>query len=393
MTTSVAGSRSVEDSAALYRDVRAIAGAVGIDAVGVTSAAPFLDTRRDLENRRAAGLHGGMAFTYRNPTRSTTPADHLAGARSLVVAARRYATGGRDAARAPSGPRPEPGRASGRVARYAQADHYLRLRRGLGAVADRIEADGWRTVVLCDDNALVDRAAAHRAGLGWFGKNANLLLPGKGSWFVLGSVLTDAPLDPSPRVVDDGCGSCHRCVDSCPTGAIVGPGVVDARRCLAWLVQAPGRFPIAYREALGDRLYGCDECQEVCPPTRTGVDPEIAIDTDAQPGQWVDLLDLLAAGDAELLDRFGRWYIPGRDPAVLRRNALVVLGNVADPRWPGVREALVEALAHPHELVRGHAAWAAARLGYLAEAERALVDERDPEVLDELARARTVGPR
>ena len=124
--------------------------------------------------------------------------------------------------------------------------------------------------MVADDNALVDREAAYRAGLGWYGKNANLLLPGEGSWFVLGSVVTDAPAAPPsrPRRCADGCGTCTRCLDGCPTGAIVAPGVVDARRCLAWLLQVEGAFPREHRVALGDRLYGCDDCQEVCPPNR-----------------------------------------------------------------------------------------------------------------------------
>src|SRR5690606_2934259 len=121
---------------------------------------------------------------------------------------------------------------------------------GLGAVAAELTAAGWRARVLADDNALVDRAAAARAGIGWFGKNANLLLPGLGSWFVLGSVITDAPVVPTEVPVADRCGSCTRCLEACPTGAIVAPGVVDARRCLSWLLQADGSFPREHRAAL-----------------------------------------------------------------------------------------------------------------------------------------------
>src|SRR4029077_12823585 len=157
------------------------------------------------------------------------------------------------------------GRPQGRVARYARDDHYAPLRAALWAVAHHLRRHGWRAVVFADDNSLVDREAAYLAGLGWYGKNANLLLPGRGSWFVLGLGVTDAPLPTDTRVAD-GCGSCRRCLDGCPTGAIVAPGVVDARRCLAWLVQSPGVFPRDTRAALGNRLYGCDECQEGGPP-------------------------------------------------------------------------------------------------------------------------------
>lgn len=338
--------------------LQAVGRAAGLDAVGVAPAVPFERTRGDLERRKAAGLAADMQFTYRNPRRSTEPEQALPGARALVVGARSYA---HERDRPAPGTRP-PGqeRPVGRVARYARHDHYAALRVGLEAVAARLRADGWRTRVLADDNALVDREAAVRAGLGWYGKSANVLLPGRGSWYVLGSVVTDAPLAAAGAVVEDGCGPCTRCLDGCPTGAIVAPGVVDARRCLAWLVQAPGTFPVEWREALGDRIYGCDDCQEVCPPNRRA-DREI----DPAPGDadaTVDLLDLLAADDATLLARHGRWYIAGRDPRHLRRNALLALGNAAAPDDPAVLQALATAASGDDELLAEHARWAQERL-------------------------------
>ena len=338
-------------------ELRALGLASGLDAVGVAPATPFVATRRHLEARKAAGLHGGMGFTYRNPARSTDPGAAVAGARALVVGARAYH---QSAPPAPAGP-------AGRVARYAWVDHYRPLRDGLRAVARRLKLDGWRAVVSADDNSLVDREAAYRAGLGWYGKNANVLLPGLGSWFVLGAVVTDAPLAPATAPVEDGCGPCRRCLDGCPTDAIVAPGVVDARRCLAWLVQQPGSFPVEYRQALGDRIYGCDDCQEVCPPNRRAERDGRLPDHGPVAGDdvqaWVPLLALLAASDAEVLDRHGRWYIAQRDPRWLRRNALVALGNVGDGTDPDVEAALRRALAGADPMLREHAAWAAARLG------------------------------
>jgi epoxyqueuosine reductase len=255
----------------------------------------------------------------------------------------------------------------------------------LEAIASRLRTGGFRAVVVADSNALVDREAARRAGLGWYGKNANLLLPGAGSWFVLGSVITDAPLPPTDHRVGDGCGPCTRCLTGCPTGAIIEPGVIDAARCLAWLVQAPGDFPVGYREALGDRIYGCDDCQEVCPPNIRTSRVRAAAGATADGGsRYVDLAELLDGTDEELIARFGRWYIPRRDPRYLRRNALVVLGNIADPCHPDTDRWLRRYLADDDPMLRRHAAWAARRLGRddLLDAVR---QDPDPDVRAELA--------
>ena len=372
-------------TAAYAAEICAVGREAGLDEVGVATAEPFAETRRVLEQRRAEGLAGSMQFTYRNPARSTDPSRTLAGVASLVVGARRYDR--------PVPPPPDR-RPQARVARYASDDHYASLRHGLDAVASRLVGDGWRARVVLDDNAMVDRAAAQRAGLGWYGKNANILVPGVGSWVVLGSVLTDAPLPPAAGPRPDGCGTCRRCLDGCPTGAIVAAGVVDARRCLAWLVQAPGWFPAEWRVALGDRLYGCDDCQEVCPPSRrapaASADPQDL--TPAGPGSWVDVLDLLKAPDDELLARFGAWYIAERQPRYLRRNALVVLGNVGEAGSPEVAAALRAALGYDDPLIRGHAVWAARRLGLdPADLGFDAATEPDPQVRAELGRA--VAPR
>lgn len=344
------------DLDALTDDALTAARRAGLDAVGVAPAGAFDRTRRALEERKQAGLHGGMHFTYGDPARSTDPGRALQGARALVVGARSY----RRAAPAP--PRPEAGPV-GRVARYSWDDPYPPLREALGAAAAVLEAAGWRARVLADDNALVDREAAYRAGLGWYGKNTNLLLPGRGSWFVLGSVVTDAPLPSSPGPVEDGCGACTRCLPACPTGALIAPGLLDARRCLAWLLEAPGPFPVEFREALGDRIYGCDDCQTACPENRSAERAAPPPPARAGDEAWVPLVEMLEADDAELMARFGRWYVPRRQPRFLRRNALVALGNVGESRSPRVVAAVRASLDSGDEIVREHAVWAAERLG------------------------------
>ncbi len=367
----------------------------GLCAVGVCLAEPFSDTRRVLRERKQEGLHAGMQFTYRNPERSTDPTRILPSAASLVVGALDFWRG-----------EPEPlhdGRPYGRVAAYARADHYAALRTALEAVAEPLRSAGHRAVVVADENHLVDRAAAHRAGIGWWGKSSNILVPGAGSLVVLGAVVTDAALcDSDPDPVADGCGSCHRCLDGCPTGAIIAPGTVDARRCLAWLVQATGMFDPDYRVALGDRIYGCDDCADVCPPNRVRIRLETrhrarrrrGTETRSHAGHdgnrvgqdraRVSLLDMLDASDDELLARFGRWYIPRRQPRYLRRNALVALGNVGKPSDPRVRAAVDRALADPDPIVSAHAVWCARRLGLDLGA---LEDPDDPLVRAELERS------
>jgi epoxyqueuosine reductase len=365
-------------------ELRAIGRAGGLEAVGFASAEPFTEARLALEERKAAGLHGGMKFTYRNPARSTDPERTMAGARTLVVGAYRYLRQEPD--------EPTDGRHLGRVARYAWSDYYRELRSALGAVADRLEAKGYRAMVLADDNSLVDRAAAVRAGIGWYGNNTTVLLPGAGSWYVLGAVLTDAPLPPDGSVEAGGCGTCRRCLPACPTDAIVAPGVLDARRCLAWLVQAPGVLPREYREAIGDRIYGCDDCQDVCPFNRLSERKDPPGPAPAGALAAVDVLELLAATDAEILARYGRWYIAERNPAYLRRNALVVLGNTAAPGDPAARAAIESVLAGDDPLLRVHAVWAAARLG-LTDLVRSTADDPSAEVRAEVAAAPSVAGR
>jgi epoxyqueuosine reductase len=228
-------------------------------------------------------------------------------------------------------------------------------------VARQLKASGHRAVALLDDNALVDREVAHLAGIGWFGKNANILVPGVGSHVVLGSVITTAEYRHDEPVAD-GCGTCTRCLIECPTGAIVAPGVIDARRCLAWILQRPGSVPLEFREAIGDRIYGCDDCQDSCPPTVRLSRRHRSARDQTGPGQWVDVWDLLDSSDDDILERYGRWYIAGRDPRWLRRNALIVIGNTADPYDPEVFRRLAPFLTSPDDVLAEHAGWARRRL-------------------------------
>ena len=364
---------------------------LGLDRVGVTDAVPLSRARVAIDDRKARGLSDTMGFTYRNPSRSTDPNTAVEGARSIIVAARSYHSEQPD----------HPGGISARVARYAQDDHYTPLRQALQKVALRLRADGYRAVVFADENNLVDREVAYRAGLGWFGKNANILLPGAGSFFSLGSIVTTAVLSPAAQPAPDGCGTCRACFDECPTQAIVADGVIDARRCLAWLVQKPGIFPREFRVALGDRLYGCDDCQTSCPPTvRLHSRHQARIAPIAGPGAFVDVIELLNSSNESLLDKFGSWYLADRDPRWLRRNGLIILGNIA----PVNNSALDNSVMSPVEqvlrrylrdidpMLRLHALWAAVRLGRRDLVESLAVDA-DESVRDEYSQIDSIPVR
>lgn len=348
----------VHDLVAYADTLRQLIIDAGAHRVGFTDAEPLLRAREALKSRRTAGLADDMYFTYGDPQRSTTPSLHVPGARSIVVAALHYADG--DTVHRDS----HDGDVQGRIARYAWRDYYAQLRGSLRVAARRLHADGFRATVFADDNAIVDREVAYKAGIGWYGKNANLLVPGAGSWFVLGCLVTDAELAPHAVPVANGCGTCRRCIDACPTGAIIADGVIDARRCLAWILQKPGSIDESFRRAIGDRMYGCDDCQDSCPPSMrslarppSGVQPvAVALRT------TVPVLALLDDDDAGVLRRADRWYVADRDPRWVRRNAIVVLGNAAQPGDQAVLGVLRRYADGDDELLAEHARWSLAEI-------------------------------
>lgn len=317
---------------------------LGLDAVGAAPAEPYADTERYIRERRARGLFARMRFTMAQPEVSCHPESLLPGARSVVSAALSYYAPGPDA---------KPG--EGRLPRYTWSDRYAELRAKLERLGERI---GGEYRVLVDENQHVDREGASRAGVGFYGKNTLLITRRHGSWVVLGTVVTTAEIEPSAPL-DLDCGSCTRCIDACPTGALDDPGVLDSTKCLSYWSQAPGAVPAEYREEMGSYVYGCDICQDVCPWNR-GTEKRregAGLPGDAEP--VVSLVDWLEAADDDLRARYDRLYFPRNDPRYLRRNALIAAGNSGDA-------ALVPAVERWSEsgddLLREHAEWALERL-------------------------------
>ena len=317
---------------------------LGLDAIGASPVAPYEDTERHIRERRARGLFADMRFTMTRPETSCHPETLLEGARTVVSAALCYYA---------PGPTPRPG--DGRLARYTWSDRYAELREKLTELG-KLLGEPFRVFV--DANQHVDREAAARAGVGFYGKNTMLITRRHGSWVVLGTLVTAARVESSPPLGLD-CGSCRLCIDACPTGALDDPGTLDATKCLSYWTQSPEPIPAEYRSDLGDQVYGCDICQDVCPWNR-GIERRRADErppADAEP--VISLVEWLEADGDELIRRYDRLYVPRNDARYLRRNALVALGNTGTSE----HRRLIERYAgEDDELLREHAAWALERL-------------------------------
>jgi epoxyqueuosine reductase len=325
-------------------ELEAVAQELGLDAIGAASAEPYADTERFIRERRARGLFADMRFTMARPEESCHPETLLPGARTVVSAALCYWL-----------PEPERPPGHGRLPRYTWFDAYALLREKLD-VLGRTLGGAYR--VLVDANQHVDREAAARSGVGFYGKNTLLITRRHGSWVVLGTLVTDVELEPTPRL-DLDCGECRLCIDACPTGALDEPGTLDSTRCLSYWTQAPALAPEEYHGELGAQVYGCDICQDVCPWNR-GVEKRRAgeeLPADATP--HVSLLHWLRSDPEELRRRFARLYVPRNDGRRLRLNALVAAGNVGGD---GERDAVSACLDDPDGATRELAAWALARL-------------------------------
>jgi epoxyqueuosine reductase len=325
-------------------ELERLADELGLDAIGAAPAAPYEETERHIRERRAQGLFADLRFTMAQPEVSCHPESLLPGARTVVSAAYCYYASG-----------PEPGPGEGRLPRYTWRDSYAELRERLDALGRRL-GGGYR--VLVDANQHVDREAAARSGVGFYGKNTLLITRKHGSWVVLGTLVTTVELEPTPPL-DLDCGSCRLCIDACPTGALDDPGTVDANKCLSYWTQSKHAPPEPYREALEDRVYGCDICQDVCPWNR-GIEKRRAdepLPGDAEP--VVSLVDWLEADDADLRLRYDRLFVPRNDPRFLRRNALIALGNSGRPEDRPLAERYA---ASDDPLLAEHGAWAVTRL-------------------------------
>lgn len=360
--------------------VKAAARACGADAVRIAAASPDPQTRARMREAFGRGDVATWSYDDAYASRASDPATLLPGAHSVVCIAVAYAT-----------PSPPERRGSGRVSAYAwSTDYHRRMHAVLGAIAARIDAlaGAPATRVVCDTAPLAERAFAAAAGLGWIGKHTSLIAKGLGSAVFLGEIVTTLELDVDPPLRTS-CGACTRCVDVCPTGALRGDRTMDATRCISDLTQRRDPIPRALRASIGTWVWGCDLCNDVCPPTRLAGSRGGAAFAPRDPQTAApDLLALLRTRGDAFRTRYRATAMGWRGATVLRRNAAVALGNELDR---AAVPALIAALQDdPSALVRGHAAWALGRIGSpraLAALGLAAGVEEDPGVRDEIMAA------
>jgi len=317
---------------------------LGLDVVGAAPASAYDETEEHIRERKARGLFADMRFTMAQPEVSCHPEGLLPGARTVVSAAHCYYT-----------PEPPLDAGEGRLARYTWYDGYAVLRDRLDELGKRL---GGTYRVLVDANQHVDREAAFRSGVGFYGKNTMLITRRHGSWVVLGTLVTTAEIEATAPLELD-CGSCTLCIEACPTGALDEPGVLDSTKCLSYWTQAAAPIPEEYRAELGAQVYGCDICQDVCPWNR-GIEKRRARAASPEGAEsHVSLVEWLRSDGEALTRRYDRLYVPRKEARYLRRNALVALGNVGGPEHRPVAEAFLDA---DDDLLREHAEWAVVRM-------------------------------
>ncbi|MCL0105166.1 tRNA epoxyqueuosine(34) reductase QueG [Dehalococcoidia bacterium] len=355
---------------------------LGFDLVSIATAEPFYgDELEALKRIRDGHMDGLSWYTEDRVRKMNRPGLLLEGAKSIISVGVSYLEQDGESEKL----------LSGRVSRYARGADYhsvlkLRLRKFRDAVSD-ILGKNLNTRIFVDDGPMNDKGAARRSGLGWMGKNTNILTPTHGSWIFLGQLILDVALKPDIPLKKT-CGNCTKCIDDCPTGAIVAPYVVDNSRCISYLtIELKGSIPIHLRPLMGDWIFGCDICQDVCPVNKKaemGKLPEFKQRPGFSTPSLVEILNL----DQETFSKVYKGSpIKRAKLAGLKRNACVALGNNGDAV---AIKPLSRVLFDSPAVVRGHAAWALGRLGgpesekYL---RKALVNEDDVDIRCEIQSA------
>ncbi|MCR8961608.1 tRNA epoxyqueuosine(34) reductase QueG [Brevibacillus halotolerans] len=362
--------------------IQRYAAEIGIDKIGFTSADPFLELKDRLIVHREKGYESG--FEEKDIDKRVYPELTLEGARSIIAIAIAYPS------KMTNFPKSEPEAYRGILARSAWGgDYHHILRDKLNQLADFIQTleSEVRLESMVDTGVLSDRAVAERAGIGWVGKNCSIITPEFGSYVYLGEMITNLPL-PSDQPIEDQCGDCTLCLDTCPTQALVQGGQLNSQRCVAFLTQVKDEIPEEFREKIGNRLYGCDTCQTVCPKNK-GMNFTHHPETLPDPELVKPLLKpLLTIGNKEFKARFGKSAAAWRGKKPIQRNAILGLAHFRDKSAiPDLIELLNKDL---RPVIRGTSAWALGRIGgelVVKALELANLKEQDESVLQEIQKA------
>ncbi len=348
----------------LKTSIRDQAGQLGFDACRFTTAEPP-GSAAHFEQWLASGRHGEMSYMRRNASRRVAPSEVLDGAKSIIALAASYHTSQpADGSKV----RQETGQrlglqTSGQIARYARfADYHRVIGQRLKSLAEFVNQLGGpqtRSLWYVDTGPFLERDLAQRAGLGFIGKHTNLISRKLGNWIFLAQIITTARIEPDAPERNH-CGACHRCLDACPTGAITAPFQLDARRCISYLtIELKGAIPAALRPAIGNRIYGCDDCLDACPWNRFAREGSMMRAHSRPNLASPQLVELLSLDEAGFKQKFAGTPILRAKRRGLLRNVCVALGNCGDT---SAMPALTRAAADPEPLIAEHARWAIDRL-------------------------------
>ena len=342
--------------------IRERARELGFDACQFTTARPP-DSAAQFQRWLEAGRHGQMAWLERNARKRIEPGQVLAAARSIITLGVSYAGPASEKLRVGNAECSTGAACVGEIARYARFADYHQVAgarlKSLTEYVNRLGGGATRSLWYVDTGPLLERDLAQRAGLGFIGKHTNLISRKLGNWFFLAEIITTLELPPDAPEKNR-CGSCRRCLDACPTAAITAPFQLDARRCISYLtIELKGAIPVEWRAAVGNRIYGCDDCLAVCPWNRFARAGAMMGEHRRAGLEAPDLVELLSLDDAGFQARFAGTPIMRAKRRGFLRNVCVALGNVGDAR---ALPALQRAASDPEPLIVEHALWAIGRI-------------------------------
>lgn len=365
----------------LKKEIIQYSQSIGIDKIGFTTASPFQELKSRLIRQQELGFQSG--FEEKDLDKRTTPSLLMEDARSIISIALVYPSKMKEKVVGKKGER------RGIFCRASWGDDYhLILKKCLQKLETYIleKVPHARCMIMVDTGELCDRAVAERAGIGWNGKNCSIVTPEYGSYVYLGEMITNLPFPPD-KPIENLCGNCTKCLEACPTGALVQGGQINAKRCISYFTQTKELIPEEFRDKIGNRLYGCDSCQTVCPYNK-GKDFHLHKEMEPEPEMVKPLLQpILHLSNREFKEKFGRLSGSWRGKKPIQRNAIIALAHFKELE---AVDDIIHHLNSSSEFLRGTAAWALGKIGgekSLSALQNAKEKEQNHDVLMEIEKA------